>query len=1381
MRKLLTMLTCGLLLSFPFGLSVSAHSIYDSPYVEWSSTGEAWTFQDRGIRWYPGGTTVKVNGTGSRPELQEGQHYYGTKEKTVPVSQWTVRFETHNCIHNTYPKKNPWLGVDYNQHNCFGKNDSGWVPTCAICGEEFGFLFYGSKEAIASLDSVENDSYFYFLCPNVLGNGERCNNLEQGTQINHRCKSEVSYNRYEIWYEANGGAYFISPSYFMYNNATEYKGRPITPETKLKRGIYQRYGYVFAGWNTERDGSGISLEDEAEIYNFTKTYAEAYGLGAEFYNKDEQKITLYGQWKPAYSTLAINPNGGSYDGNRGLTCSYQRMGETYTIDPDKLVPPAGNLVTFDHQDEQGTLTTLTGKRSFQCWQEAPGFLGELADNVYTFGSGDETTDTLTAIYWNKPIILPLPAREGYSFGGWHADEACTMLVGMEGEKYIPTTDTTLYAKWVDLKLIAVDNYQAFKGTGAVDLEWSQPDGRDKTYKIYQSLDQVNWSLVNTATSDTDVEDISLNFGYIGAPRTYTVPSSGYYTLAAAGAQGGNYGSYTGGKGGYIEAKVWLKAGETLTIEVGGQNAYHGGGRPSTGGYSTGGGYTSMVLHSKEADRNGQLLLIAGGGGGATSAGHGKAGGYVVEKHNDIDGLLSTRGDMVDGGTSGKSGLGAGGGGGYFGGNGGEQLVHYHSGSSTSGGGCYGISVRCGGGMNTHSQPGEIGGWYCGRCAANGNSDCTGSSVVCGQCGYGGPGHCKHAWYYPGKTTYTCSKCGLNYGSTNPGSCTRVTSYALNCTYKNYPSGYVYASYPAYGGTSYVNTALVLTSSYTVGSISGNGKAIVLSKDNSYVESNSLAGVKATDKEPPDKVSADSFRLTPAGESRAAVTWAPVRDNGTVYYHKAASYQYSLITGAPTTTCVSNVTKNTLVSDVIGYYYAVDPSPEYEVTAADFFTVLTNATIEFPGGDTYFHVAAVDKAGNLSATTHFYLKRDEIPINWAIYTGPVSLYGDHVYQSPENGDYYVKAGTDFPFTMSFSGYMREAAMVNYQIDQIFFSLDAMAGAQKYQVTVPKAQMTDQEVRYSMGDIQKEITEPVYVLDAPYTAVTRSNSLKHLCIEQQFTANESYNGTALQVSPGVSAKNDTTGEVTESNKEEDKTHGVKVIIDAEGPVIDGLDKLKDLTEIDREAAEIILELAATDALSGLKSLEVSIINLDNQRTRNYFSSDGKLTINITEEDLLFTGEFAFSVIATDNVGNTTSYEYNLQEFTLNTQLERKFPPEDKVFKAGECGILTIVTTGYVDKLNIQFPWELTQHDSLLNKTYTYSYDEEMYDENLELRQNGRVSLTMQFIVPTKTAEGDYEIKITAYKDGEQVQVLSRVEPFTVKGSIYDDIKSIIIETN
>ena len=113
------------------------------------------------------------------------------------------------------------------------------------------------------------------------------------------------------------------------------------------------------------------------------------------------------------------------------------------------------------------------------------------------------------------------------------------------------------------------------------------------------------------------------FGYTGAELTYTVPSSGVYSILAFGAQGGGDGDGdAGAAGAEASGQFNLFSGEMLSIIVGGAGSP--GDLFSSGG---GGGGGTFALGP-----SGVLVGAGGGGGGgsdAPEAAFGGVGGAVT--------------------------------------------------------------------------------------------------------------------------------------------------------------------------------------------------------------------------------------------------------------------------------------------------------------------------------------------------------------------------------------------------------------------------------------------------------------------------------------------------------------------------------------------------------------------------------------------------------------------------------------------------------------------------------------------------------------------------------------------------------------------------------
>lgn len=299
-------------------------SIYNSPYVTFSPDGKAWTVNagDTNCTWYPRGTTVYTGIPSSLRELMPGEHYYeNSKERMIPVGKWVVEHENAACIHNTYIDGN-YHGLNYGRNRCLRAYYSGWIAYCADCGEKVKNMYvYMNRVAAESIDYLDMrmDLDYYYLCP-------YCRNLEQGNYMGlHTCK-DISWNQYRVVYDPNtADVYYgyMPPSTHIYNNAGEYEGSPVTPLRNLNRNTYVRENYIFVGWNTRPDGSGICYEDGAAIQNLT---AEEGGT-----------VTLYAQWELARSALRTSPlrirDGENVYMGRDNVCYVRSDGETpFTLD-----------------------------------------------------------------------------------------------------------------------------------------------------------------------------------------------------------------------------------------------------------------------------------------------------------------------------------------------------------------------------------------------------------------------------------------------------------------------------------------------------------------------------------------------------------------------------------------------------------------------------------------------------------------------------------------------------------------------------------------------------------------------------------------------------------------------------------------------------------------------------------------------------------------------------------------------------------------------------------------------------------------------------------------------------------------------------------------
>lgn len=1484
----------------------AAGTLYESPYVTLSPDRTAWTVSQtlpsgtsdgRPVFWYSNGYCISTGILSSLRELQEGEHYYGVKRQgEIPIGSWKVAHTYAQCIHRLKQYPDDYLGgIVYNKTICGKPYFSGWVPFCADCGEKVtGFLYYMSKEAVASVDSIDVSLGYYYLCPS-------CNHLEQGIDgCCHVCK-QISYNRYRIEYNENvdpltGVTGYTDNSFHMYNNERIFEGQTVTPNTRLTLNGYQREGYSFLGWNTEPDGSGDFYADGAEILNLsTENYDEVSGRGI---------VTLYAQWKRIETNLIIDPNGGSYDGKTGNTVLRQQYGTMYMLKTSAITPPDGYTVTFETNGGDA-LPVQKSSFQFEKWGLQNPAGGVLSGERYEFRGKMNATDTIKAYYIHQPISLPVPVKENLSFCGWYRDPGCTEAVGGGGDLFIPGEDMVLYAKWAKLVLSAGNNLKDNHGKGAVDLFWKQADDKNKSYLLYQSSDGVHFNQIYDAESATIPKMIHNTYDCNGQTRTITVPYTGFYSLTASGAQGGSYGKYAGGKGGSVTGKFYLKKGEVLTITVGGSDGFNGGGTATT--YGNGGGYTII-----SSDKKG-TLLIGGGGGGATSRGNGGNGGEET-------GLLPQNPSMS--GNAGENGS-AGGGGGYQGGGKGNvsigteiasaQIFYYKGeveaytaaedglyklevwGAQGGGGGDNGLPHSADGGLGGYSA-GYIelqanrtlyvcvggGGWgnrsnagvgngYNGGGGGSGSSGGGATHIAAENrgtlsnysshrdeiylaAGGGGGGMCivydnrarwlnggsgggtnggngSRAWWdsesereegtsasgYGGSQTGTGIRGaagGFGYGGyssagggggggwyggsgavnwNGSGAGGGGSGYsggvpAISVDGKDYypttengqKSGdgqaritqYANIVYPSYGGSNYINTKYAVTYSQEKGKREGNGSAVIKSLKAGFQDTCSLKAVAAPDIAAPDAVTKNSINVVDAGDNRILVTWQRPSDNGTVYYHRAESFEAE--TEIPL--CVSNITRNLLASGIAGYYYLTDSRPDTKVTARNAQNtgkLLEKEELYILSGSNmpaYLHLAVSDAAGNISSTTHICL--DESEVGWQLFTEPIHISSEiagaeyaNVYPANTERTWYVRADAATPFLLSFDSYMTGKARENYQINYqlLNFVVEDTGVWQKYCTKMPYTVPLAAAGVLDTGQLIRRTEGKDIVGDAMYVSAARSENACRNHFSQAFTLKEGLHGKTIKVTPAAGA--DDRGKIMYSDEKRDSKNVLRMIADGEGPIIRGLDVLNGNQLIDRGNRKVHLCVRAEDAISGVRDFYLKISNTDNFGERTYQpDANGLIQVDITEEDALFTGNFIVTAHAEDRVGNVSEEVCRITEFSLETRVERILEPHTPVFKRGESGILYITTRGYADRVEVEFPEELTALNPDLDKTVIYTARLYQQDECL------------QFMIPLYAPENEnYRITVRAYKGDKRLEDYPSFSTVEVEGSVLDELRT------
>ena len=1327
-RKWFIIFLIALLFGYLIGvleLQVEAASFEQQPGVSLSPDKDAYTLDGGKLdwEWYEWGSEVWTGKESTLRLPEEGEHYYSNPVSgTVAVGKWMVRHTRGICLHNQYPEE--FHGITFGKKRCFRNYYSGWFPYCADCGEVLiEAIFYMSEETAKGLKQIDISKAYYYKCPH-------CDNLEQACEgRTHACK-ELSANRYYVNYDANQGSGYMPKSVHMYNNATLYEGREVTPQTMLNLNTYTRRGYVFDGWNTKADGSGKEFAEGAEIYNLS--------------TQEGGEVVLYAQWKKCNSVLRIDPAGGIYGGNKEPVNVEGSYGENFNLASKELITPNGFTIHFETMGGE-KIPDMVGKMDLVEWQRSSPFYGIMENGYYEFGDKEGVIDCITAKYEEVAVVLPAARKEGFTFGGWYLDETCTKPVGGAGSRFLPGKDVTLYAGWVDLHLEAKDNYAVNGGMGAVDLSWSQQDKNDKVYEVYQRTDNTGWVQVSSASQKEISYKTSSNMGFVGKNTTYTVPFSGFYTLALYGAQGGDYLNRKGGKGGKVQATLYLDKGEVLTCIIGGQNGFLGGGVSSK--YGCGGGYSEVSSNQKG------ILLIAGGGGGASITENGREGGSQA-------GITESR--------EGEAGV-CGGGGGYQGGYAGVAEVHMHNaeckhvhvGNFSVYGGCYTVPVIC---NETRFQKKEVSStfYYGNICWEDGKwVDC-----FCVRCGsYECSGHRDY------KYEYICERCGKGYGK-EPASCTEQSSYGLGCGRNEayvcgMEEGEIIRSSPAYGGSNYVNSEFCFQYTQEAGINSGNGSLYIASERIGMLDVQQIYGVEAKDMHAPDSIDVKSVEKTAVGEEEIRISFVKPKDNGTTYYHQVKSYSKSTNQWL----CTSNQTVNTLVSGVAGYYYVWDQNANTQVGEAGNFLKQTDdspfLTHYIAEEMQYLHIAPVDKAGNIGETVHISFSSKEV-IYWPIHTEKIKVSpGANLVVASEGEHYYVKADGATPIEVAFEGELCGTAGANYQIDEMSFGVfvETLNADGKFTTVVPKQQtIVTGTFTYPMQQLQKRVSGDTSLQDDGYTVAKRYNRCRNVEIIQRFLIPAGCDGQKIRLTPQAAAKH---GKNTiYSDSYEDLKNSIYLIADGKGPEIRGVESLSGIDYIDfSEEEERRVSLQAYDYGSGLGSFYVEIRNQENAMVVRHedVTLSGKIEFLISKEDMVYNGEFAVIVYSADKVGNETVMSTKLLGVGLSALIERILEPKNEAFKCGESGILHIQTIGYVERVEVYFPQEFSEAGADYNQVFVYDNPSYVQNEMIE------------FMIPLTITDGPKVIQVKAYKSGTELEKVPQFLTIEIKGSVLDELRT------
>ena len=196
--------------------------------------------------------------------------------------------------------------------------------------------------------------------------------------------------------------------------------------------LLSRQGFQFIGWCADSSGSGNVISAGGSIS----------------VSKD---TTLYAIWQQSPSTylVSFNPHGGTVSPS---SVAYMSNGTSVVLPG----PANGDQVFLGWFTSATGGTFIGGSGStyattqdvtlYAHWGSPP------SSYQVAFAAGGGSTPVVASSYQvgGALVVLPTASWAGHLFVGWYDNATAGNLVGVAGQTFAPTQNTTLYAHWVEI-------------------------------------------------------------------------------------------------------------------------------------------------------------------------------------------------------------------------------------------------------------------------------------------------------------------------------------------------------------------------------------------------------------------------------------------------------------------------------------------------------------------------------------------------------------------------------------------------------------------------------------------------------------------------------------------------------------------------------------------------------------------------------------------------------------------------------------------------------------------------------------------------------------------------------------------------------------------
>ncbi|MBE6158603.1 MAG: BspA family leucine-rich repeat surface protein [Firmicutes bacterium] len=226
----------------------------------------------------------------------------------------------------------------------------------------------------------------------------------------------------------------------------------------------------------EDNGCVVDPRDESALDNRTITIVKTGQRYYAYYDFDKEEDIVLCEGKKEtdkykHYDVALDNQGATYPGTtivRDVVFGHEMPKidvprKIYTV---KLIDKLTNY----HKEEK---VEYTFRGYFATKNGGVKYYDENGINVHYYNLPDGRP--LYAVWTDKSVNIPKRAFTGYVFQGWYNAETDGVLI-TEGGNYIPTSDITLYARWIPKEVtLTLDSQSAtFKGTEKVIARYNEP-------------------------------------------------------------------------------------------------------------------------------------------------------------------------------------------------------------------------------------------------------------------------------------------------------------------------------------------------------------------------------------------------------------------------------------------------------------------------------------------------------------------------------------------------------------------------------------------------------------------------------------------------------------------------------------------------------------------------------------------------------------------------------------------------------------------------------------------------------------------------------------------------------------------------------------------